>query len=58
MPEKKKQTPDSCRFNPGVICQEQSRCEKCGWNPSVHKARAENAQRSAAVVVEPSGGSA
>lgn len=58
MPEKKKQTPDSCRFNPGVICQERNRCERCGWNPSVHKARMENAQRPAAVDIGVPGGSA
>ena len=47
MPEKKKLTSDSCRFNPGVSSQEQSRCERRGWNPSVHKTHMENCQRPA-----------
>ena len=27
-----------CRFNDGVVCNEQH-CDKCGWNPEVAQAR-------------------
>lgn len=28
-----------CRFNEGVVCGWQVRCDKCGWNPSVAEQR-------------------
>ena len=36
---KKEQATPRCRFNDGVSCGEQDRCDKCGWNPEVHKER-------------------
>ena len=29
-----------CRYNDGVECRDWSRCDKCGWNPIVERARA------------------
>lgn len=35
---KKDQEECRCRFNDGVVCNEQH-CDKCGWNPKVHEER-------------------
>lgn len=32
---------DRCGFNYGIICLDHSKCEKCGWNPTVSDARRE-----------------
>lgn len=29
-----------CKHNSGVNCYDQTKCDKCGWNPEVSKMRA------------------
>ena len=40
--DKQRQKPKEaeCKYNDGVLCARR-KCEKCGWNPEVEKARKE-----------------
>lgn len=36
-----KQKISDCKYNPGVGCQDQSGCERCGWRPETERLRKE-----------------